>query len=294
MSMNKRIRRIKLPTEHEALVSRRRMIRALNALASAVFSVVLAAALLPLLIACKREHPEAADTPAPAVRVLDTVAVHPRQVHEQLLLTARVQANPTTVVKIFPPISGRMLALRVLPGQAVQKGQTIAMLQSTDLAQARSDYEKAKIEATRADLQLDRARELLKHEVIAQKDYDDLAAMDASGHADLERTIRALHILGYNETDTTDLVAVRSPIAGVVLDVNSASGELQRSLDNAVPIATVANVNTIWVVGDLFPRDVRAVHNGQPADVRISGYPDAVYHGRVDNISEAVVHRRSH
>ncbi|MGI8770484.1 MAG: efflux RND transporter periplasmic adaptor subunit [Acidobacteriaceae bacterium] len=262
--------------------------RLLRALAGAAVPAVVAAVLLLPLSACKREPQEAADTPVPAVRVLDTVVVHPQQVHDQLVLAARVQANPTAVVKIYPPISGRVLALRVLPGQEVQKGQTVAMLQSSDLAQAKADYEKAKIEAARADLQLDRARELLKHEVMAQKDYDDLAAIDASDHTDLARTIRTLHILGYKETDATDLVAVRSPIAGVVLDVNTASGELQRSLDNAVAIATIANVNPIWVVADLYPRDVKAVRTGQPVDVRVSGYPDVVYHGVVDNISDAV------
>jgi cobalt-zinc-cadmium efflux system membrane fusion protein len=88
--------------------------------------------------------------------------------------------------------------------------------------------------------------------------------------------------------DATDLVAVRSPIAGVVLDVNTASGELQRSLDNATPIATIANISTIWVLADLFPRDVKVVHVGQPVDVRVNGYPDVVYHGAVNNISDAV------
>jgi membrane fusion protein, heavy metal efflux system len=274
--------------KRERSLSERDGMRFISSLASPLVPAVAAAVLLLSLSACKREPQEPADTSAPPVRVLDTVVVHPQQVHDQLPLAARVQANPTAVVKIYPPISGRVVALRVLPGQEVQKGQVIAMLQSTELAQAKSDYDKAKIEASRADTQLDRARELLKHEVIAQKDYDDLAAIDASDHADLARTIRTLHILGYNETDATDLVAVRSPITGVVLDVNTASGELQRSLDNATPIATIANIDTIWIVADLFPRDVKAVRARQPVDVRVTGYPDVVYHGVVNNISDAV------
>ncbi len=246
-----------------------------------------AAAVLPLT-ACKHDkQPDPADMPPPAVRVLDTVVVHPKQVTDQLPLAARVQANPTAVVHIYPPISGRVLQLRVLPGQEVRKDQIIAMLQSTELTQARADYEKAKIEVARADLQLDRAKELLKHEVLAQKDYDDLAALDNADHAELARTRQTLHILGYNEADTTSMVALRSPLAGVVLDVNTASGELQRSLDNATPIATIANIDTIWIIADLFSRDVKAVRAGQPVDIRIAGY-DTVYHGRVDNVSDAV------
>ena len=156
------------------------------------------------------------------------------------------------------------------------------------LQQARSDYEKAKIEAARADLQLNRARDLLQHEVMAQKDFDDLNAVNQAAHAELSRALQTLHILGYKETDTSDLVAIRSPIQGVVLDVNTASGELQRSLDNATSIATIANINDVWVVADLYPRDVQSVRRGQPVEVRVNGYPDTVFHGVVDNISDAV------
>ena len=252
-------------------------------------SVLLTASALLLLSGCEsHKSADASDTPAPQYRVLDTVVAHVQPVHDGLTLPARIQANPTTVVHIYPPISGRVLALKVLPGQEVAKGKVVGMLQSTDLQQARSDYEKAKIEAARADLQLNRARDLLQHEVMAQKDFDDLQAVDQADHAELERTRQTLNILGYKETDTSDLVPIRSPIPGVVLDVNTASGELQRSLDNATAIATIANINDIWVIADLYPRDVQAVRRGQPVDVRVNGYPDAVYHGVVDNVSDAV------
>jgi cobalt-zinc-cadmium efflux system membrane fusion protein len=216
------------------------------------------------------------------------VVAHVQPVHDQLTLAARIQANPTTVVHIYPPISGRVVALKVLPGQEVAKGQVVGMLQSTDLQQTRSDYEKARIEAARADLQLNRAKDLLQHQVMAQKDYDDLAAVDQAAHAELSRALETLHILGYKETDTSDLVAIRSPIQGVVLDVNTATGELQRSLDNATPIATIANISDVWVVADLYPRDVQAVRRGEPVEVQVSGYPDSVLHGVVDNVSDAV------
>jgi membrane fusion protein, heavy metal efflux system len=254
-----------------------------------VCSLLFTASALLLFSGCENHKAaDASDTPAPQYRVLDTVVAHVQPVHDQLTLAARVQANPTTVVHIYPPISGRVLALKVLPGQEVAKGQVVGMLQSTDLQQARSDYEKARIEAARADLQLNRARDLLQHQVMAQKDYDDLAAFDQADHAELSRALQTLHILGYKETDTSDLVAIRSPIQGVVLDVNTASGELQRSLDNATSIATIANIRDVWVLADLYPRDVQEVRRGQPVDVRVNGYPDTTLHGVVDNISDAV------
>jgi cobalt-zinc-cadmium efflux system membrane fusion protein len=74
----------------------------------------------------------------------------------------------------------------------------------------------------------------------------------------------------------------------VVLDVGTGPGELQRSLDNATAIATIANIDSIWVVGDLYPRDQGKVRVGQPASITVNGYPGMTLHGTVSNISAAV------
>ncbi len=180
----------------------------------------------------------------PQAQVIETTVVHHQQMASQLVLPARIVANPTRTVHIYPLMSGRILSLRILPGQQVLKGEQIGTLQSSDAGQARADFEKAKIEAGRADLQLARAKELLAHGVMAQRDYDDLKALNETDHAEQERARQALHVLGFNETSTSDIVPIVAPISGVVLDVGTGPGELQRSLDNATPIANIANVDS--------------------------------------------------
>jgi len=221
-------------------------------------------------------------------QVIETTVAHHQQMASHLVLPARIVANPTRSVHVYPLISGRILSLSILPGQQVHKGEKIGTLQSSDAGQARADFEKAKIEAARADLQLARAKELLAHGVMAQKDYDDTNALDQTDHAELERTRQVLRVLGFSESSTSDIVPIVAPISGVVLDVGTGPGELQRSLDNATPIATIADIASIWVVGDLYPRDQSEVHTGQPAFITITGYPGVVIHGTVDSISDAV------
>lgn len=252
--------------------------------------IALTVAIFPGLIflsGCHGSQPTA-QTATPRQQVIDTVTVHRQPVADQLTLPARVTANPTEMVHLYPLISGRVVSLRILPGQEVRKGETIGTLQSTEAAQARSDYEKAKIEADRADLQLNRAKELLAHDVMAQRDYDDLKALDAADHSELERTRQTLHMLGFNDNDTSDIVPITAPISGVVLDVGTGPGELQRSLDNATAIATIANIDSIWVVGDLYPRDQGKVHAGQSAAITVNGYTGMTLHGTVANISDSV------
>lgn len=250
--------------------------------------LVLAGGLGALALCGCHSNETAPQTATPRQQVVETATVHRQNVASQLVLPARVMAVPTQMVHIYPLISGRVLSLKILPGQEVQKGESIGTLQSSDAAQARSDFEKAKIEADRADLQLNRAKELLAHEVMAQRDYDDLKAVDDADHAELERARQALHMLGFNENDTSDVVPIRAPISGVVLDVGTGPGELQRSLDNATAIATIADIDSVWLLGDLYPRDQSSVRVGQTASITVNGYPGMELHGRIDNISDAV------
>jgi cobalt-zinc-cadmium efflux system membrane fusion protein len=253
------------------------------------FTFAVLVAVLLLATACnRRQPPPAASGGAAAQDVIETVTVHPQAVSNQLVLSARIVANPTNVVHVYPPISGRVVALKVLPGQEVAGGQRIGTLQSSEAAQARSDYEKAKIEAARADLQLQRGKDLLQHQVMAQRDYDDLKALDDADHSELERARQTLTMLGFDVNSASDTIPLRSPISGVVLQVGTAAGELQRSLDNANAIATIADIDSVWIVGDLYPRDLGSVKTGQPAAVTVTGYSGMVLHGVIGNISDSV------
>ena len=218
-------------------------------------SLLLLSLIVAPLTACKSTPPPAAENQPSNVGVETTVA-HVQQSTDYLEVPARVSADPSQVVRIFPPLSGRILGLRVLPGQEVKKGDIIAQLQSSDIAAARSDFEKAKIEVIRADRALTRGKLLLQHEVLSQADYYELEATAQSAHSELDRARQSIHELGFAEDGVSDEVALRSPISGVVLDIGTAAGEMQRSLDNANAIATIANIDTVWIVGDVFERDL--------------------------------------
>ena len=237
------------------------------------------------LVACKQSGPVTEPTPqAPP----ETMVVHPQPGVDYLDIPAHVMPDPSHVVHVFPPLSGRIFDLQVLPGQDVKKGQTIAMLQSADIAQARSDFEKAKIEVLRADRALQRGTLLLQHDVLSQADYYELEATDKAAHSELERSRQRIQEYGFSEDGTSDTVPIRAPISGVVLDIGTATGELQRSLDNATTITTIANLDTVWIVGDVFERDLATVRSGRPVSIIFPAYPDLALTGRVANISDAI------
>jgi membrane fusion protein, heavy metal efflux system len=209
-------------------------------------------------------------------------------VQNEVAVPAKVQSDPERVVHIYPPVSGRLVSLNVRPGDVVKQGQTVAMIESSDAATARSDYEKAKIEAERSQQAEKRASLLLQHEVLAQKDYEDIKAQAESAKSDLARTEQRLRLLGLNNTSGSDEVAVKAPRAGVVLEISAANGELSKSLDNANSIATIADLSSVWVVGDLYEKDLSVASRGTPAKITIGALPDDSWSGTISNVSDVL------
>lgn len=238
------------------------------------------------LAGCK-QHAAPADADLPKVN-LKVETVYARPLTDTLDLPGRVEADPVHLVHVYAPLSGRLLSMTLTPGQEVRKGQAVAVLQSGDVAQARADFDKARIESLRADHALDRGKLLVAHEVMSQAEFQDLQATDQAAHTEGERARQRIRELGFSENGTTDTTTVVAPIAGTVLEIGTAQGELQRSLETTTGIATIANLDTVWVTGDLFERDLSAVHVGESVDVAVSAYPGQLLHGTVANIGDSL------
>lgn len=250
----------------------------------ASFALVAIAAFL--LYGCRESSPPEETQPPTANIQVSTV--HAQPIENALVLPGRVEADPDHVVHIYAPLSGRLLTMTLVPGQEVHKGQTVAELQSGDVAQARSDLEKARIETLRADRALARGKILAAHEVLSQADLQELQATDDAAHSEQERAGQRIRELGFSENGTSDITPVTSPITGTVLDIGTASGELQRSLETTNGIATVANLDTVWVTGDLYEQELGSVHPRDPVKITFPAYPGQTFQGTVANIGDAL------
>jgi len=214
--------------------------------------------------------------------------VEQQQVNDKLDLAAKVQADPTKVVRIFPPASGRVVSIEVKPGDHIQRGQTLAVLNSSDVASARSDFTKAKIEAERATRVMEREKLLFEHGAAAEKDYVDSRAQADSARAELARAQQRLDLLNVSPVADTDRVSLAAPARGVVLDVNAAPGEFSKSLESANPLITVADLDTVWVIGDLYEKDAAKVSAAMPVTVTLQAYEGRQWSGHIDSVSGAL------
>src|SRR5258708_14454951 len=87
---------------------------------------------------------------SPLRRVLAVEEPMMKEVARSLVLPAIVEADPARTVKVLPPVSGRVLELKVQLGARVKEGQELAVIDSGDLAQIYADIEKARATMTLA------------------------------------------------------------------------------------------------------------------------------------------------
>jgi membrane fusion protein, heavy metal efflux system len=225
---------------------------------------------------------------APAIQGIQVITVRSGIIPEYLELTAHIEADPTRVVRVFTPAGGRITELKISPWQRVEKGQTLALLESSDLARAVADYHKALADSDVKQKQLSRADDLLAHHAIAEKDYQQAQADAQMATAGLDAAREQILVFGMDPDHATNQLRVAAPRSGVILDIGAAPGEFSKSLDAPMPLCTIADITTVWAVGDVYEKDLTAVKSGEQALVTLNAYPDDHLAGRVSVVSDTV------
>lgn len=243
--------------------------------------------LAALLLGCEEEK-SADPPPAASSSSVQTAPVQYRAVSAELTIPASIQPDPLRVVHVFAPVSGRLVTLKVKVGDTVRAGQAVAVVQSSDAASARSDYEKAKAQAERSGAALRRVTLLYQHEVVSAKDVEDAKAQAASDDSDLKRARERLELLGLGEGAASDKVTVQAPRAGVVIETTSAPGEFSKSLDASNPLLTIADLSSVWVVGNAYEKDLALISRGAPVSISTDAYPAQSWRAQIGYISDVV------
>lgn len=239
------------------------------------------------LAGCGEKTPQAMEGD-PSQKIIQTAPVEFRSVSTELAIPASVQPEPERIVHVFAPVSGRLIELRVKPGDSVSAGQVVAVVASSDVSSARSDYLKAKAQAQRSQSALTRITGLFQHGAIAEKELEDAKAQAASDSSELERARERLKLLGLNESQSSERAAVPAPRSGVVTETTSAPGELAKSLDASNPLLTIADLSAVWVVGNVYEKDLTAVPRGLDVRITLEAYPGETWAGKISNVSDVV------
>jgi cobalt-zinc-cadmium efflux system membrane fusion protein len=198
-----------------------------------------------------------------------------------LVIPADVEADPTRVLSILSPLTGRVTALNAGLGDIVSKGETLAVIASGDLAQAYSDEDKARDALDLAHKALERAKGVADAGAAAVKDLESAQSGYTQALAEFDRADTRLKSLGGSseKQGTARPMVVKAPAGGAITAVSVGVGSFIN--DSTASIMTLANIDTIWVTANVPEGDLGQIAKGVPVDVTLAAYPGEILHGKV-------------
>jgi cobalt-zinc-cadmium efflux system membrane fusion protein len=267
------------------------------------FLVAGVTAIAMILTGCQRQASNASDSPKKSSNAelftippeqmshVQVLKVQPTTLTRTLRLTGAVAYNGFHTTPVISPVSGPVSRIVVVPGQHVRKGEPMLYVASPDYSQLRTNYLKAKEAFVLAQKAYARAKDLYDHKAIAEQNLEQAQAAQAQAGGDLAAAQAALRVLGITDPDAlvegppSFEVPVRAPISGEVVEQNVAAGQLIQP--GATQCFMISDTGNVWVLVNVYQKDLPYVRVGDPATIQADAYPEA-FHGRIAYVAAAL------
>lgn len=242
--------------------------------------------------ACKQQEP-AKSAPEKFVlsdsmkNMITLDSVRNGNISDDIALTGDVSFNENTVVKVFPRSSGQVLQSNVSLGDHVTKGQVLAVIRSADVAGNYSDLSSTNADLAIAKRQLDNAEQLYKNGISSEREYTEARENYAKAKAAQNKVQSLISINGGTNSSATGQYVLTAPIDGYIVEKKLNAGNFIRP-DAGENVFTISDLKTVWVEANVYESDIAKIREGFPAQVRTLAYPDRIFRGRIDKLSQVL------
>ena len=203
-------------------------------------------------------------------------------------LTGEIAADPDRSAQLAARVPGRIVDVRVKEGDRVTAGQTVAVLESPELARARATLAALVARARSTRLNADRLGSLAARSLASGQEVAASEAEAAAFDAEVAAARQTLAALGQPEDQAAGRgarVTIRTPLAGFVLSRDGVQGQ---SVDAAHVIAVIGDLDQVYFLGRLFEKDLARVKVGAATEVRLNAYPAEVFAGTIETIGRQI------
>jgi len=246
-----------------------------------------------LATSCKEEKKEAvvenkkfvlSDTMAKMITIDTATSCN---IDNNITLSGEVSFNENNVNKIFPRGSGQVVESKVSLGDKVQAGQVLAVLRSADVAGNYADLSSANADLAIAKRQMDNTESLYKNGIASEKDLTEAKQGYEKALAAKNKIESILSINGGAKTSAGGIYELTSPINGYVVEKKVNAGNFIRP-DMGDYLFTISDMKNVWIYANVFETDIPKVKQGYDVQVTTLAYPDKIFKGKIDNISEVL------
>lgn len=213
---------------------------------------------------------------------LTIVTIQPEKISDQLVLSANITANQDRIAFVAPRVEGKVIKVTANLGDQVKAGQSLAVVDSIQMGEARAENRHAQSELKLAEANFQRTDKLYKDEVVPQRQWLEVKNAYERAQTTARESADHLHILvGSSDTGISTFV-ITAPFSGVVIEKDAVMGELAKPEDK---LFTIADLSTVWIEANVAEKDLGKLTVGSPTTVTVSSFPDESFKGKVSYVS---------
>lgn len=226
---------------------------------------------------------------------IKAVAAASGSIAVELAVPGEITANMDRVAQVVPRVPGVAREVRAKLGDRVRAGETLALIDSRELADATSNYMTARERVALARTKAEREERLWRQRISAEQDYLEARQKFAEERIAERAAEQKLRALGLSPAEIAEIgsgsyramtqFAVTGPFDGTVIEKNVTPGQL---VETQTALFKIANLETVWVIGSIYEKDVTRVKVGQQALVSVQSYPDRRFDGTVAWVSDVI------
>jgi membrane fusion protein, heavy metal efflux system len=226
---------------------------------------------------------------------IDTGRMVYQLIDEVIAVNGVVDVPPQNLVSVSFPLGGYIKTSTVLPGQKIQKGEVLAIIEDQGLVQLQEDYLIGKSKLQFLEKEYARQEELHKANVNADKVWQQTQNEFQSQKILVKAGAEKLKLAGINPDNLNDQnisrsVALRSPIAGFVAKVNMNIGKYVGPTDVLYELINPSDLHAALTV---FQKDLGKVAIGQDVKISFVEEPQNSYKGKIILVNQQVDENRS-
>jgi RND family efflux transporter MFP subunit len=205
---------------------------------------------------------------------------------DHVRLPGVVEPNAYRQIAVTSLVTGRVVRVSAQLGDRVRRGQALAQIYSPELADARTKYIAAQAMLEAHDRERRRTQQLVEIGAASRQELERIHAEHAAQTAEVQSARARLQLLGAGDDPAADTIAgatvtVAAPIDGVVTDRLANSG---LNVDPTAKLFSIVDLSNVWIVADVYEKDLGRVRQDAPATVTAAAYPGLSLRGLVSYI----------
>lgn len=204
--------------------------------------------------------------------------------------TGVVQPNAYRETPVMSLVGGIVRQISPELGQNVRKGQTVAVVSSNDLAEAQSRYLTALADLDEHHKHHARTEKLVAIGAASREELEMAATKLRTDEAEVANIRQRLILLGLSPGRVSALrsssqvnseVSLPSPVSGTVTSRTVNPGEV---IEANKELLRVTDLASVWVVGQVYEKDLGRIRVGSGASITSDAYPGRVFRGHVSYV----------